>query len=63
MKIKAIFDKNYYEAPGIERELVAGYTYTVLYTYDEDENVLHADYDDDFDEMGYRTKQAVTLTR
>ena len=62
-RIKAIFDKNYYEAPGIERELVAGYTYTVLYTYDEDENVLHADYDDDFDEMGYRTKQAVTLTR
>ena len=61
--VKATFDQNYYEAPGIERMLVEGYSYTVLYTYKKEENMLYAEYDGNFNQMGYQTEQKVMFTR
>ena len=33
--IQATFDQNYFESAGQSKQLIEGYTYTVLYTYDE----------------------------
>lgn len=43
--------------------LVEGYSYTVLYTYKKEENMLYAEYDGNFNQMGYQTEQKVMFTR
>ena len=61
--IQATFDKNYFEGAAQGKELIDGYSYTVLYTYDEDKNTLYAEYDQTFTESGNSNASSGELTR
>ena len=61
--IQATFDQNYFESAGQNKQLIEGYTYTVLYTYDENKDTLYAEYDQTFIEGGYSNASSGELVR
>ena len=61
--IQATFDQNYFESAGQNKQLIEGYTYTVLYTYDENKDTLYSEYDQTFIEVGYSNASSGELVR
>lgn len=61
--VLATFDYNMYDTPGYGFRQIEGYTYTVSYTYDEDDDTLYADYATSFEDAANSNADDGTLYR